>query len=256
MSDLAVYGGEKFASMTLAADDMRGVLEANIGDAEIGEFDLDVVGMPSGGGLSWTVPDLSGEPVSEAALEGVIVLHGNRRVFWDQDFDTAGGGTPPDCSSMNGKVGFGLIRGEIGEEGAQPKTRTCKTCPMNAWGSFNLDDDEDNRKACSERKVIFLMRKNDMLPLVVSLSPTSVGVFNKFMMRLTQNGLPCHAVIVRLKLRAEKSTGNKPYSVVVPSLVAKLSEEDAKSMADVASALKPYFDRTDAIPVTVEGEGA
>jgi len=251
-SELAVYSGERYAILKQDISALPAILEANIGAGNtIGEFDMDRVGVPAGGGLAWSVPDMRGEPEAVPELQGIILLHGDRRAYWKVGFDESGGGSPPDCSSLDGRVGVGYIRGEDPEK--QPaRKRDCKTCPMSQWGSADVDDAGKplpkekctNGQACTQRKVVFLLRQGDVLPLIVDLAPTSLKAFNQFMLRLTSKGIACYGAIVGLKLRVENSNSGIKYSVVAPRLINVLSDEDRDAMAKIATAMRPYFDRT------------
>lgn len=250
-NDLAVYKGEKFAILKQDVKALPDILAANIGDGSINQSDMDRVGIPGAGGLAWSVPDINGEPEAVSDLIGVILMHGDRRAYWNIGFNESGGGSPPDCSSYDGRVGTGYIRGEeqVDAKGnrIEPKTRSCKNCPMSQWGSADTGDKNkkpSNGQACTQRKLLFLLRQNDVLPIIVDLAPTSIKPFTQFMLRLTSRGIPCYGAVVGLKLRNEQSASGIRYSVVSPRLISVLSEEDVESMRKVADAMKPYFSQT------------
>ena len=243
---IAVYEGSKYEIIKGDLSEMSQILEANIGaENEIGEFDLDRVGMPGAGGLAWNVPDINGEPEPVAEIVGVILLHGDRRSFWKKSFDETGGGVPPDCSSLDGRVGLGYIRNDEPSDDNPPKRRACKTCPLSQWGSVaQVEGKENNGQACSARKLLYMIRENDILPLVIDLAPTSVGLLTKFMLRLTSRRVPCYGAVVGLKLKNEQSKGGVKYSVVAPRLISVLNEEETKDMYKAAEALRPFFNKT------------
>jgi len=244
-NQLAVYDGTEYAITRSSISELPSILDANIGSGnDINEFDMDRVSVPAGGGLAWSVPDINGEPQPEKELVGVILLHGDRRVYWEKSFDETGAGSPPDCSSLDSRNGFGIIRG-----GDVPESRACKTCPMSQWGSGKPDDDNDNSQACSQRKIAYLIREDDILPLIIDLAPTSVREFNRFMLRLVSRGIPCWSAVVAVGLRQEQSTGNVKYSVAMLRLVSRLPDDQAAKMHAAAQAMKPYFDKTDAAPM-------
>jgi hypothetical protein len=269
-TSLAVYSGPKFEVLKRDPASLPALFAANISAADgINEFDMDRVSVPSGGGLAWSVPDLNGEPEAVAELKGVILFHGDRRAFWSVGFDESGGGGPPDCTSVDGRTGFGLIRGEVGTA-CEPKSRVCKTCPMAAWGSADFDGDNKpitkknpqgqlvpvhtNGQACTQRKVVFFLRQGDILPMVVDLAPTSIKSFNQFMLRLTSRGIPCYGAEVGLKLKNEQSGAGIKYSSVAPRLLSLLSDADAANMAKVAASMKPYFEQIGVAPVATNGQ--
>ena len=247
---LAVYSGPKYEILKRDPESLPALLEANISSADgISEFDMDRVGIPGAGGLAWSVPDLNGEPEAVAELRGTVLFHGDRRVYWQLSFDEGGGG-PPDCSSLDGRTGLGIIRGEVrGTD--QPKVRNCKTCPMSQWGSADFDgsgkpvpaNKKSNGQACTQRKVLFFLRQGDSLPLIVDLAPTSIKVFNQFMLRLTSRGLPCYGVEIGLKLRNETSGSGIKYSVVSPRLISIFPEAQVETLAKIVAGMRPWFQK-------------
>ncbi len=234
---LTLYEDDAYAVIKQDIGALPELLEANIGDGGIDEFDLPRTNIPGGGGLAWSVPDVNGEPEAVPDLVGVVLLHGNRRAYWQTDFEDTGGGTPPDCSSTDGKFGTGVLPG-IDGEGAAPRRRVCKTCPMAQWGSSAKGDSQ----ACSQRKLVYFMRPNEMLPLVIDLAPSSIKPFQRFMLTLASRGVQCTSAVVGLRLRNE--TQPVKHSVVSPRLIAVLPEDQAGRMKEVATSLRPYFDQT------------
>lgn len=244
---IEVYGGPRFLALNQNIDAMPALLAANIGaNQTINEFDMDRVGIPGGGGLAWSVPDINGEPKAEVELAGVILMHGDRRAYWSVSFDDSGGGSPPDCSSLDGRSGTGHILGEAKDTPA--KVRTCKLCPMAAWGSADIGlpagKTPSNGQACTQRKLVFMLRQGDILPLIIDLAPTSIKAFAQFMLRLTSRGVPCYGAVVGFKLVTESSNTGIKYSRVAPRLVSVLSDADTTQMKAISDAMRPYFERT------------
>lgn len=239
-TELAIYAGEKYEILKRDLSQVKKIFETNVSMDGIDEFDLDRVSIPGSGAAHWSVPDLNGEPEAVKELEGVVILHGDRRAFWDESFDESGGGSPPDCSSLDARIGYGWRRGMA--EG-QRSQQGCKTCSLSQWGS-NSDVKEDNQQACSNRKLLFFLRQGDLIPLCVDLAPTSVKPFNRFMLRLAGRMLPAYGVILGLKLIQEESRTGIKYSVVSPRLVAPLEEKDAAGMEAMGEAMRPLFLKT------------
>lgn len=237
---LAVYEGPEYAVMKRGPDQLRKLFEANMDDMDA--FDLDGVSVPGGGGLTWGIPDLNGEPTSVEEIEGVVVLKGLRRAYWAKTFDETGGGSPPDCSSLDNVTGTGYIRGD--DRSKEPKTRACKTCPMAQWGSKKPMEPEDNQQACAKRYLLFLVREGDVIPQKIDLAPTSVGPVKKFFSRLTQAGIMKHEAIVGLRLINDKSRTGVKYSVVAPRLVSTLRPEHAAAFEALGLACEPLFKKT------------
>lgn len=200
------------------------IISDNFGDEGFRPSDLERIKMPAGGGRAWDIPD---EP-PVAVLEGVIVSWHTARSFWFRSLDDSDETTPPDCASMDGQLG----NGEFGPGSQGNPSGECAVCPMNAYGSGGA-----NSKACKEQRQLFLLQPGSVLPLVVSLPPTSLAPFRKYMTRLASKGIPYYGVVTRMSLRAEKSGANT-YSVVEPSRGDLLSPEERAAAKQYGATIK------------------
>ncbi len=122
LAKIPVYEGPEYAVMKTSPERIREIFLANM-DEDVDEFDLDGVSVPGGGGLAWPVPDINGEPTALEEIVGVVILQGTRRAYWEKSFDETGGGSPPDCASLDGNNGLGYIRGD--NRGKDPVSRVC-----------------------------------------------------------------------------------------------------------------------------------
>ena len=50
-----------FAVCELETNEMRDLMDSNVGEAGLSSWDLDAIKIPTGGGTSFTVPPLEGE---------------------------------------------------------------------------------------------------------------------------------------------------------------------------------------------------
>ncbi len=185
-------------------------------------FSFTHIKIPSGGGLAFEVPgDDADNPDIEKEIEGVIVFHHPVNAFWDEAF--TGGNEPPDCYSMDGKVGIGAPGGN------------CKTCPMNEWGSGR----EGTGKACQNRRRIYILRQGEQFPLLLSLPPTSLGNFSNFISRsILQKSIRSYAVVAKAKLSKVKSSGGIEYSQVSWSLSGRVDEKIIPEIIQYSQAMK------------------
>jgi hypothetical protein len=192
------------------------VWRENLGDQGLTPMDLDRVTIPSGGGTAWEVPTLEGtEAVKE--LEGIIVAWASPRAYWDEPIEETGGGSPPDCVSDDGKVGRGMFG--PGSDG-NPSGR-CDQCPMNEWGSA----DGSRAKACKEMRTLYMVRPGAILPLAVSLPPTSIQPVRRYFLKLASAGIAFYGLVSKLAL--ERVSGQFTYSVVAPKPGDRLDAEAA-----------------------------
>ena len=123
---------------------------------------------------------------------------------------------------------------------------------MSQWGSGNPNDDADNTQACSNRKLVAVIRPEDTIPLVVDLAPTSVKLLSQFLLRLAGRGIPCYGAVIGLGLANEDSRTGITYSVVKPRLIAKLSDQDCDRFEAVAESFKPIFQQIELVQETSE----
>ena len=102
----------------------------NLGDLFSEEMDgltptFDRIKIPAGGGISYEVPgDDPSSPDSVKEFKAVVLYHHPINSYYKEKF--SGGNMPPDCSSMDGKIG---IEGESGE------CKACSGCPLSKFGS-------------------------------------------------------------------------------------------------------------------------
>lgn len=202
----------------------------NFQDGDIDVFELPRLKVPSGGGIAWTVPTEDG-PKPEAVVSGVILHHRTWRTYWAGKFEDSGAGTPPDCSSRDGKYGSGNPGGP------------CMACPLNEWGSQDLTDDAKKGKACKETRAVFFLQDGDMLPTLLLIPPMSIKGFKDYLMLITtKKQKPFWQVKTKFALAQDKSSGGITYSKAVPMFDGVLSDVDTQSVRLLKETLVPMLD--------------
>tara|TARA_Y100000310_G_C20586466_1_gene765674 strand:- start:120 stop:827 length:708 start_codon:yes stop_codon:yes gene_type:complete len=214
---------ETYMALRGQATDVLDAVKANIGNDRITDRDLDRVTMPLGGGLSWTVPTLEGEDSSKS-LDGIIVHWTSPKAFWATGMES-GGNTPPDCSSTDGATGHGTPGGD------------CQSCPLNQWGSGA----GGVGKSCKEKRMLFLLRVSDLLPIVVQAPSTSIQPVRRYLLRLASQGLPYWSVVTRLGLEKASSTTGISYSRIAPRSTGPVPEEQRERLAEYVAAIRPII---------------
>jgi hypothetical protein len=159
---------EQYSIMTVDQDYLTEVIRENLG-GELSRLDLQTVRVPTAGGLTWAVSDVERGELTEKTLRGLVVYQTVARGYWAETFDSSGGGTPPTCVSNDGKKGLGNPGG------------SCATCPLNQWGS---DARGGNGKACREMRLIYMLREDTVLPMVVVMPPTSIRPAREYFTKL------------------------------------------------------------------------
>lgn len=187
----------------------------------LGQIPFDVIKIPSGGGLVFEVPgDDPENPDTEKVIRGIIVHHHAVNAWWKEAY--TGGNAAPDCASLDGKLGVDMVTGE---------TKRCDTCPFNQFGSA----DNGNGKACKNGHRIYILREGEMLPLMISLPPTSLKALKDYLAkRLIMKGIRPVDVITEISLAKEKNADGISYSKCVFKKAGELSPEQ-KALSYAAS---------------------
>ncbi|MBO8158847.1 hypothetical protein [Thermosyntropha sp.] len=217
------------ASLAIIENFKLPILDEEIGQAMSEEMDgltlsFPRVKIPSGGGLAFEIPgDDPENPDMEKEIIGIIVDHHPVNAYWQNRY--SGANNPPDCSSIDGKVG-------VDQNGNR---RSCNSCPNNNWGTA-----EDGRgKACKNMHRIYILREGEMLPLLLTLPPTSLKNLSDYLgLRIVSKGLRSYGVITKVSLKKVQNAGGIDYSQAVFTLVGKLSPEQIKAMAEYSRGIK------------------
>ena len=171
-------------------------------------YDLfDVVKSPSGGATVFEVPGLAGAE-AEKELVGIVLDYTTPRAYWDTPDPVEG--TPPVCMSRDSL---------ISQDG-----KICSRCPYNDFGS---KDGESNAKACKESVLLFLLRPQSIMPLLVRVPVTSKPRFLRYMTRLVGTLTPLNGVVTKITLEKATSKAGKPYALFNFEAVSVLSTEES-----------------------------
>lgn len=226
---------EKYAIAQTGVDDLLETIKSNVGDAQITESNLDRVKMPSGGSVTWSVPSLDGD-VDTKELVGVVVFSKLVRAYWQTSYDEGEGNDVPDCSSSDSAQAF-PPNAEFTPPAEQHPNGgfACATCELAKFGS----GEGGRGQACQQRRLLFMLTEKDVLPFVVSLSPTSLKAASDYMLRLTRAGVPYWKVITRVTL--DKFTDPKPHARAVFTKAGDVDPDALASLAQYRDALIPAF---------------
>ena len=189
------------------------------------------VKFPSGGGSAFEIEnaDDPNDPFVEKTIEGVIVTHHPVNVFWKEGFEETGGGTPPDCVSADGELGYGDRKPDD-----EPGAHVCATCPLNEFGS-----DPSGGKACQNRHHLYIMRGDDLIPTLVVLPPTSLRPWRAYATKsILTRGRKTYGVVTRIGLEKQKSGDNIEYSRATFALISTLPADQTTFLGKYGADLK------------------
>jgi hypothetical protein len=214
---------DNYAILQMNTADLKEVLQENLGGQQLSAFELDRVKIPSGGGTMWEVPTLEGTEDAKA-IEGVVIYFKDQNGYWKEDYD--GQNNPPDCMSNDTLVGIGNPGGE------------CARCPLNQYGS----DDKGKGKACKNMRTLFILREGDVLPLVLTLPPTSLKEARKYFLRLASKAVPYYGVVTEITLEKDKNEGGITYSKAKLTLKSRLDAGTVKKLKEFQESLRPALE--------------
>lgn len=167
---------------------------------------FDIIKSPSGGATSFTVPGLSGDEIYKE-LTGIVLDYMTPRAYWDTPDPVEG--TPPICYSSDSL---------ISHDG-----KPCSRCSFNDFGS---KDGDSNAKACKESVTIFLLRQDNIMPIIIRVPVTSKLIFQRYMTRLIGKMMPLCGVVTKITLEKTTNKTGQPYSLYKFEAVGTLSTEE------------------------------
>lgn len=214
--------GPQFAIMKPGTN-ITEVIRENLGGETIDLSDLDRVKVPGSGGTTWTIPSIDGD-IDAKAIEGIIIETQLTRVYWKTEFGD-GGTSPPDCYSSDAITGIGDPGGD------------CVTCPYAQFKS----DAKGRGQACSQRRLIFMVRENNLLPMVISAPPGSLGNAKKYLTGLSNNSYFKHHVLTRLTLEKDKNEDGIAFARIVFTKADELAEEQKAAIDKYVEFIRPYL---------------
>lgn len=183
------------------------------------------VKIPAGGGVSFEVPgDDPESPDSVKKLIGVVVHHHKTNAYWvGKELSDA----PPDCSSTDGINGRGTPGG------------SCAACPLNQFGS----GEGGAGKACKNMERLYILQENRLLPLALSLPPTSLRNWKNYKTLLITKGKRVCSVFTEITLTKQTSRDGITYSEAVfrigeplPPELSSLSYQYRQGVKEIVAA--------------------
>lgn len=185
------------------------IIKSNLKNQPLSLQLFDIIKSPSGGSTSFTIPTLLGE-TTEKSITGIILDYTTPRAYWDTPDPVEG--TPPVCFSSDSLVSH--------------DGKVCANCPFNDFGS---KDGMTNAKACKESVVLFLLRPDNIMPILVRVPVSSKMIFQRYMTRLIGKMIPVSGVVTRITLEKTTNKTGQPYALYNFEAVETLGTEEAEN---------------------------
>jgi hypothetical protein len=212
---LAVIPAETYSALAQETQELRELVDEFFADG-LSADDLHLIRIPTGGGKTWELPGEEQHPT----FLGVILAIQNTRAYWPEAF--SGGGSPTACSSRDGITGVGNPGG------------VCQECPLAKWGSGR----SGIGTACTPRKILYVLRPEDTLPVRLALPVTSFKPLREYQMLLFNRRRRPSTVATAFGLERTTNKSGIAYSKATFTLTGQLSPETADRAAAYASLLR------------------
>lgn len=187
---------------------------------------FDRIKIPAGGGLNFEIPNLenSDDPTFIKEFSAVILYHHPLFTYYENKYN--GSSNPPDCCSFDGINGTGTPGGK------------CRLCKLNAFGSG-----ENGSKACKNKHRLYLLRENEIFPVVLVLPASSIQEFSKYIKRLLSLGKKSDSVVTKLSLKKALNKTGIAFSKVNFSVVRDLNQQEKDGLGELISQIKTQSQR-------------
>ena len=191
-------------------DNALEIIEENLKKQPMSLQLFDIVKAPTGGSTVFTVPGISGEETAKS-LTGIILDYTTPRAYWDTPDPVEG--TSPKCYSDDSLVSH--------------DGKACRDCPYNDFGS---KDGESSAKACKESVVLFLLRPDSIMPLVVRIPASSKRIFQRYVTRLIGKMIRISSVVTRITLQKKTNKTGQTYASYNFEAIDELDSDVAKNV--------------------------
>lgn len=236
----ALANAQPFVPTGFAALDVRNqaflheIMADNLAGDSLTARDLPRLTVPPGGMKFWTIKTPEGDHPAQA-LEGIIVHWDQPRAWWEKTLEESGGNAPPDCSSPDGKVGTDV----------NGVTYACAPCRLNQFGSAP----NGRGKACKEKRMLYVLMPDRMLPTVVQAPSTSIAPIREYFVQLIdgEEPRPYWATKTQLSLETITPGDGFPYSRIVAKSLGPLDEAQVERARAYRDSIRPNLQRTTAI---------
>jgi hypothetical protein len=172
--------------------------------------------------------DVDGEEVPVNSIN-VVLLKANKnlsKIYYVDGYDEdQSAGKKPDCFSNDG------VAPDPSSE--TPQSKTCASCPHNAWGS-KVSESGKKGKACQDARRVAIARLDQLNdPMLVRIPPATLKPLAEYGDMLKKRGVPMQAVVTKIKFDAEMATPKLEFKPVALLDEAQYNEAVEMSKSDI-----------------------
>jgi hypothetical protein len=227
---------DRYNALAASDDDTRAMLAEVLDGETLDISDLPTITVPSGGGTSWEVPTPEG-PRPTQFIEGIILSIQTQRAYWENPNPQIG--TPPNCLSRDGIHGIGNPGGACGD------------CPLNEFGSKVGQNGQETRgKACSEKRVLYLLLPDMSMPVVLRAPAMSLKAVKNYRIALFNQKVGFDAVITKIGLEKRVNGTGQPYSALTLAMVGRIPDETRAQLKPMLAVWQGMLKQIGAPPET------
>lgn len=152
---------------------------------------------------------VGGKTVTTKTIKGIMVHYVPQRAFWTNPDPT---NSPPECASSDNKVPDpGGLYAPNGERAAHNPSGTCRGCPMAVKGS---DLKGGRLPACKEQRRLFIVLKGLLLPVILTVPPSSIGDLKDFLVSMAMANQGWWALELEFSLERTVNKGGQAFNVI------------------------------------------
>lgn len=196
---------------------------------------------PAGAGTFKVLEPCADEVTNGVAeIECVILASHPTNILWGRPFGERQKGERPVCRSLDGEEGVDTD-GEI---------HVCATCPNNQFG------EDGQRKRCSNKRQLYVLRQGDVLPVLLTLPPSALSAYDRYRGRVRLAlKRPMYSVLTRIRLTNKVSdVSHAEYSVPVFEAVGILPEDEARRVEAFARGIAASAQRAGVVADEIYNE--
>lgn len=183
---------------------------------------FDRIKIPAGGGTMFELPSENEEEANAFREFSAVILHHHPiSTFYKDKYN--GSKNSPDCMAIDGVTGVGTPGGN------------CITCENNKFGTG-----ENGSKACKNKHQLYLIRENEIFPVVLLLPNSSIKAFSKYIKRLLSKGKKSSSVVTKFSLKKAVNRTGISFSQVQFLMLRELTPEENELIDKVAEQVKLY----------------